>query len=204
MPVSLPALEGKSIIQVALGDHHHLALTSKGEVFSWGVGSHGQLGLGDGRHRVEEPTKVTFPGDDAENETFVFGITAGGAHTGVLALGSKRSDKIREKSRVAKEDVSAKEREDDSEERGGTREMGEAEQGVMGGTTLGAPFFRVGFAGRGGQMGGAGVGLGRGGVSGQAGEGVQRSWFRGLRWNRGGGNGEGSGSGSGSGAGPST
>lgn len=200
-PIPLPALDGKSIIQVALGDHHHVALTSKGEVFTWGEGSNGQLGLGDGRHRVAEPRQVKFAGDDEDNETFIFGITAGGWHTGALALGSTKTDKSREKSRAAQEEVSSEKREDESEERGGMREMTEDQQrqgqgqGIMGGTTLGAPFFRVGFAGRGGQVGGGG---GRGGApeQAQADEGSQRTWFRGLRWNMGGG--------SGSGAGPST
>jgi SCF-associated factor 1 len=176
-PTPLPVLENKTIIQIALGDHHHVALTSKGEVYTWGEGSNGQLGLGDGRATSPEPRQVKFQGDDDDNQTFIFGITAGGWHTGALALGSRLSDKSRE---IAKEGVEQKQeevREDENEARGGTRgvTIGDevrAENGT--GVTLGQPFFRVGFAGRGAVPGRGGQGL------------------RGLRWNRrGGGNSEG-------------
>ena len=130
-------------------------------MYTWGEGSNGQLGLGDGRHTVPEPRKVMFAGDDEENQSFIFGITAGGWHTGALALGSKASDISREKSRVNLEKGQEEEREDEHEERGGTR-----------GITLGSPHFRIGFAGR-----GAMTGMGRA---------APTPGLRGLRWNRGG------------------
>ena len=34
------------IIKISCGEAHSLALSSKGEVYSWGFGSNGQLGLG--------------------------------------------------------------------------------------------------------------------------------------------------------------
>lgn len=54
------------MIQVALGDYHTAALTSRGEMWTWGEGTHGQLGLGGGLGTVDQPRKVTFPGDEVE------------------------------------------------------------------------------------------------------------------------------------------
>eukprot|EP00931_Biecheleriopsis_adriatica_P066264 TRINITY_DN4065_c0_g1_i1.p1 TRINITY_DN4065_c0_g1~~TRINITY_DN4065_c0_g1_i1.p1 ORF type:complete len:892 (-),score=176.46 TRINITY_DN4065_c0_g1_i1:172-2847(-) len=45
-PLMDEALEGKIIVEVAAGNFHSLALTDHGEVFSWGSGSMGRLGLG--------------------------------------------------------------------------------------------------------------------------------------------------------------
>ena len=95
-----------------------------------------------------------------------------------MALGSRLSDKSREKAKdIVDHEIEEKE-EHENEERGGTRGLGDEVQAGTGmGMVLGQPHFRVGFAGRGG------VGLGRGGMG-----------LRGLRWNRRGG---------GDGAGPS-
>ena len=43
--------------QVACGGSHTVALTKKGEVFTWGKNNHGQLGHGDKENRIV-PTKV--------------------------------------------------------------------------------------------------------------------------------------------------
>ena len=167
-PVPLPALEDKTIIQIALGDHHHVALTSQGEVYTWGDGANGQLGLGDGAHNVETPRKVRFPGDNVKDgsQSFVFGITAGGWHTGALVLGDTQSEKSREAKRIEDEENSRSTDEEENVERGGIRGVPEGGGGI-GNHQLGAPFFRVGFAGRGGAV------PPRGG-----------SQFRGMRWTR--------------------
>ena len=39
--------EGERIRQLACGDNHIVFVSSKGDVFAWGMGIHGQLGLGD-------------------------------------------------------------------------------------------------------------------------------------------------------------
>ena len=59
MPVQIKALTGEHVIDLATGDKHSAALTSGGDVFTWGDGSLGQLGQGDFRkqhtpHRVME------------------------------------------------------------------------------------------------------------------------------------------------------
>mgnify|MGYP006148858641 CR=1 FL=1 len=59
MPAKIKALQGEHIIDISCGEKHSAALTSGGDVFTWGDGSLGQLGLGDQRkqhtpHRVME------------------------------------------------------------------------------------------------------------------------------------------------------
>lgn len=49
-----------NIIQVAAGGWHALALNSIGEIFAWGVGTGGRLGLGHCDH-VYVPTRIAFP-----------------------------------------------------------------------------------------------------------------------------------------------
>ncbi|KAM0747268.1 RCC1/BLIP-II [Meredithblackwellia eburnea MCA 4105] len=46
LPTVVPELQGKGVIKIAQGDYHYLALTSSGELFSWGAYSAGALGLG--------------------------------------------------------------------------------------------------------------------------------------------------------------
>ncbi|XP_020575708.1 probable E3 ubiquitin-protein ligase HERC3 isoform X2 [Phalaenopsis equestris] len=43
-PKPIPSVQDTRIVQIASGGYHSLALTDKGEVFSWGHGGHGQLG----------------------------------------------------------------------------------------------------------------------------------------------------------------
>ncbi|WVQ98829.1 hypothetical protein IAU59_005960 [Kwoniella sp. CBS 9459] len=98
VPETLPSLQGRGVIQVAIGDYHYAALTDKGEMLTWGQGNSGQLGRGADRAGLE-PTKVTFNRGngrtlvDQEGESsdgFVFAITAGGWHTGALVLGNPK------------------------------------------------------------------------------------------------------------------
>ncbi|CAB3382843.1 Hypothetical predicted protein [Cloeon dipterum] len=53
-------LERKKVVQVACGRWHTLALTSKGEVFTFGFNKNGKLGVGDKQHK-NLPTKVDGP-----------------------------------------------------------------------------------------------------------------------------------------------
>jgi len=48
------ALEAQIVLAVSCGESHTLALNDKGQVFSWGRGSDGQLGL----HNFEECVRV--------------------------------------------------------------------------------------------------------------------------------------------------
>ncbi|XP_068597946.1 probable E3 ubiquitin-protein ligase HERC1 [Brachionichthys hirsutus] len=58
-PQQVPALSGIHIQDVAVGAEHTLALSSTGDVYTWGSNSEGQLGLGHTNH-VREPTIVTM------------------------------------------------------------------------------------------------------------------------------------------------
>jgi alpha-tubulin suppressor-like RCC1 family protein len=46
LPVRIPRLIGRKGVAVSCGMAHTLLLTSTGEIFVWGAGSEGQLGLG--------------------------------------------------------------------------------------------------------------------------------------------------------------
>ncbi|XP_054456253.1 probable E3 ubiquitin-protein ligase HERC6 [Anoplopoma fimbria] len=75
MPLQIP------VIQVACGNSHSLALTTGGDVFSWGLNSHGQLGLGKEVGLQYVPDLVT-----ALNGVAVTQISAGATHTLFLTL----------------------------------------------------------------------------------------------------------------------
>ncbi|KAM8827696.1 putative E3 ubiquitin-protein ligase HERC1 isoform 4-T4 [Spinachia spinachia] len=57
-PQLVPSLEGLFIEDIAVGCEHVLALSSTGDVHTWGCNSEGQLGLGHS-NPVKEPTLVT-------------------------------------------------------------------------------------------------------------------------------------------------
>lgn len=62
-PTQITAFTGIKLKQITCGDEFSVALTSDGEVFTWGRGQYGQLGLGkDQAGPLEKPTKVpTLP-----------------------------------------------------------------------------------------------------------------------------------------------
>lgn len=115
-PEIMPALQDRSIISVMLGDYHFGALTSTGQLLTWGSYSHGALGLGiptdlplgapggyqtpqdveTARTRrwlleppkVEEPAEVDFNlGRKKAGKKFCFAASAAGWHTGALVIG---------------------------------------------------------------------------------------------------------------------
>ncbi|GAA5904446.1 uncharacterized protein JCM6883_006494 [Sporobolomyces salmoneus] len=57
-PKVIPKLQGLGVIKIAQGDYHNLALTSSGELYSWGSYSAGALGLG---HPVLSHTPLSAP-----------------------------------------------------------------------------------------------------------------------------------------------
>ncbi|GME83638.1 unnamed protein product [Ambrosiozyma monospora] len=96
LPVVHPELQHNSIISMAVGDYHYLALNKKGEVYTWGresdingcLGNLGSLkeildsgvGVMDGRSLVvEHPTKIKLPHDGV-----ALAIAAGGWHSASL------------------------------------------------------------------------------------------------------------------------
>ncbi|XP_069506463.1 E3 ISG15--protein ligase HERC5-like [Ambystoma mexicanum] len=84
--VSLPprpvtSLHDRQIIQVACGDHHSLALSKGGELFTWGQNTHGQLGLTFQPPRQSTPLLVEHLRGSPLAQ-----ITAGSAHNIALSL----------------------------------------------------------------------------------------------------------------------
>ncbi|KAK5904604.1 hypothetical protein CesoFtcFv8_006147 [Champsocephalus esox] len=75
MPLPIP------VIQVACGNSHSLALTTGGDVFSWGLNSHGQLGLGKEVSLQFVPDLVR-----ALTGVAVTQVTAGATHSLFLTL----------------------------------------------------------------------------------------------------------------------
>ncbi|XP_031684171.1 probable E3 ubiquitin-protein ligase HERC6 isoform X2 [Oncorhynchus kisutch] len=80
-PVPIPSPLPITVIQVACGNSHSLALTKGGQVFSWGLNSHGQLGLGKGVPLQPIPALVC-----SLTGVPVTQVAAGGTHTLALTL----------------------------------------------------------------------------------------------------------------------
>ena len=69
--------------QIACGYSHTVALSTKGEVFTWGSGFDGQIGRGDGMDR-NVPTKV-----EGLSGEVVAKVACGDCHTAALTAGGK-------------------------------------------------------------------------------------------------------------------
>ncbi|XP_061576509.1 probable E3 ubiquitin-protein ligase HERC6 [Cololabis saira] len=82
-PSRVPLPLSIRIVQVACGNSHSLALTTGGDVFSWGSNSHGQLGLGKEVPVQHNPALVC-----SLTGVPVTQISAGGTHTLFLTLSS--------------------------------------------------------------------------------------------------------------------
>ncbi|XP_029964979.1 probable E3 ubiquitin-protein ligase HERC4 isoform X2 [Salarias fasciatus] len=80
-PSQVPIPLAMPIIQVACGNSHSLALTNGGDVFSWGLNSHGQLGQGKEVALQYVPDLV-----GALSGVAVTQIAAGGTHSLFLTL----------------------------------------------------------------------------------------------------------------------
>ncbi|CAH9101882.1 unnamed protein product [Cuscuta europaea] len=76
-------LKDVSIVQIATGGYHSLALTNKGEVFSWGYGGHGQLG-----HSSLQNEKVPSKIEALSDEKVTF-ISCGGSSSAAVTEDGK-------------------------------------------------------------------------------------------------------------------
>ncbi|KAH9884808.1 RCC1/BLIP-II [Cubamyces lactineus] len=122
LPSVIPELQNRAVISVVVGDYHFGALTSTGELLTWGAFSKGALGLGDptkvptgqpggfadseqlrtsvnrwGIMRpppdVRVPTAVRFDhGERRKREKYCFAAAALGWHTGALVIDVDRDD----------------------------------------------------------------------------------------------------------------
>lgn len=78
--VAVPTLAEKKCISIAAGTSTSFAVTDKGEVFAWGMGSEGQLGTG-AEEDVDTPRLIT--GKALQGRRAVK-VSAGGQHTVLL------------------------------------------------------------------------------------------------------------------------
>lgn len=74
-PVQVASLGASPIVHIVAGENHSLAINADGQVYSWGLGSHGQLGHGD-RNDIGIPRLI-----DSLEGVKVIGGAGGGAHT---------------------------------------------------------------------------------------------------------------------------
>ena len=92
--VGLPA--GTTVVQVATGDGHGLALTSSGAVYAWGDGNNGDLGQGSDTSEHDTPVEVPLPASAdiisvAAGQYVSFAVTAAGQ---VYAWGDDESGQL--------------------------------------------------------------------------------------------------------------
>jgi len=78
LPKKVEAFAGQRVVAVLAGDHHSLALTADGAVWSWGWGELGKLGHGDQQDQLLPKKVEAFAGQR------VIAASTGGAHS--LAL----------------------------------------------------------------------------------------------------------------------
>lgn len=73
---------GRRLVAVACGSSHTVALTENNEIYSWGNGSHGQLGTGDCEIRWQ-PTRIDLfkDGEDLLSYQRIAGVCCGGRQT---------------------------------------------------------------------------------------------------------------------------
>lgn len=79
LPTLVQALSGENIVEIACGDKHSVALTAGGDVFTWGEGALGQLGLGAKLQRHLRPSRIPVLLTQR-----IVSISAGSSHTGCV------------------------------------------------------------------------------------------------------------------------
>ncbi|XP_051579148.1 serine/threonine-protein kinase Nek9 [Myxocyprinus asiaticus] len=94
-PVLLKFFEERPVKQVSCGDNHVVALTQSGEIFSWGCGEHGRLGL-DCEDDFSSPMQLEVPKGAFIDSVFcgsdgTFFLTESGK---VLACGNNELNKL--------------------------------------------------------------------------------------------------------------
>lgn len=86
-PTVVTALNCKNVVQLAAGASHTIALTSSGDVYVWGGGNHGELGLGSGITSESNPTLNPAASALTGGTSTGVEITAGSVQGGLLING---------------------------------------------------------------------------------------------------------------------
>jgi len=58
--VTLPTTS--KALDIVVGSNHHYVMTSNGEIYCWGLNIYGQLGLGNDKYIIDQPTHYTHFG----------------------------------------------------------------------------------------------------------------------------------------------
>ncbi|KAK4388818.1 putative E3 ubiquitin-protein ligase HERC2 [Sesamum angolense] len=98
-PVPVWNFHGHTVVKVACGNEHVVALVSAGETYeggdlicySWGCNNHGQLGMGDNAGRLHPEVIETFNSDSPWE---VYEIACGASHTALLTKRKGPSDTL--------------------------------------------------------------------------------------------------------------
>ncbi|KAK9683770.1 hypothetical protein RND81_10G163300 [Saponaria officinalis] len=98
-PVPVYDFYGHTVVKVACGNEHVIALVSPGEThtgdnlicYSWGNNNHGQLGLGDTESRSQPQIVSTF---NEESSWAPYDVACGAYHTVVLTLKKRPRDTL--------------------------------------------------------------------------------------------------------------
>eukprot|EP01104_Vermistella_antarctica_P015030 TRINITY_DN4850_c0_g1_i2.p1 TRINITY_DN4850_c0_g1~~TRINITY_DN4850_c0_g1_i2.p1 ORF type:complete len:374 (+),score=54.17 TRINITY_DN4850_c0_g1_i2:200-1321(+) len=77
-PKIVELLQGHTITKIDCGQDHMAAITDEGELFTWGYGANGRLGLGDEIDQFEPKIVEGMKGK------FVVDVDCGGYHTGAI------------------------------------------------------------------------------------------------------------------------
>ncbi|CAK7353186.1 unnamed protein product [Dovyalis caffra] len=96
-PIPVRDFHGHTVVKVACGSEHVVALVSAGETYkgedlvcySWGSNSHGQLGLGDRESRVHPEIVEMFNQDSSWD---VYEVVCGAYHTALLSRKKRPND----------------------------------------------------------------------------------------------------------------
>ncbi|MCL1898834.1 MAG: hypothetical protein FWG16_08480, partial [Micrococcales bacterium] len=90
---TFPTPVGESIIQIAAGTGHTLALTDNGRIMAWGQNTSGQLGLGDTTNRSTPQLVAPFSGTDKVVQIFASALVSMAlTETGVLWVWGANQD----------------------------------------------------------------------------------------------------------------
>ncbi|GAA5886774.1 hypothetical protein JCM16303_003309 [Sporobolomyces ruberrimus] len=96
--------EETKIVSIAAGTRHNFAVSSRGYVYSWGVGASSQLGQGN-EEEIETPTRIW---NTALSNVRVIKAETGGQHSVIVGVDREWEDKYEKRKEAKKERESAK------------------------------------------------------------------------------------------------
>lgn len=90
LPTKIPTLSEKKVCHVTCGEAVSFAVTEEGHLYSWGIGTNLQLGVGD-EDDFHEPSLVKSKNLNIDTDE-VLAVSAGGQHTLLLVRKKEEAD----------------------------------------------------------------------------------------------------------------